>query len=241
MNRHIVWTIVLLAMTGTAQAASGSERGGKIGVGAGAATGALLAGPPGLIVGAAVGGFLGDRLQLAASVDDLETSLSHAYSESDTLRDSLSSARSQATLLRSDMADRDARIAALEDLRVRAAGIELEVLFTTDSIELTGDDTRRIERLAQILESRPDLRVQLDGHTDRRGSEAHNLQLSRERAIAVREALIDGGVDPERIDLDAHGAAAGTAMEGDLDAYALERRVVITLQQGASGAAVASR
>lgn len=241
MKTHLVWTIALLALSGTVHAATDSERGGKIGAGTGAAAGVLVAGPPGLILGAAVGGLLGDRLQLAASVDDLETSLSHAESESGSLRDALEANRARVATLRSDLADRDTRIASLEDAQARAVGIELEILFTTDSSELNEDDMRRIERLAGVLAGRPELRVQLDGHTDRRGSEDHNLALSRERALTVREALVAGGIAPERIDLDAHGAAAVNATEGDLDAYALERRVVITLETDASGAAVASR
>jgi outer membrane protein OmpA-like peptidoglycan-associated protein len=238
--RTLTWIIALLMLTGAARAAD-SERGGQLGTGAGAAAGALLAGPPGFILGAAVGGLLGDRLQLAASVDDLERSLNQAQSESDGLRAALVSSRAGSETLRSDLADREQRIVALEDLAARAAGIELEVLFTTDSSDLNADDERRVRRLARILEGRPDLRVQLDGHADRRGTDIHNLQLSLARADAVRAALVAAGVTPDRIDMDAHGASAVTSAEGDLDAYALERRVVISLVTGASGAAVASR
>ena len=46
---------------------------------------------------------------------------------------------------------------------------------------------------------------------------------------AVKDALVVGGVDASRIAATAHGESGSLAKDGDLDAYALERRVRIHL------------
>jgi outer membrane protein OmpA-like peptidoglycan-associated protein len=51
----------------------------------------------------------------------------------------------------------------------------------------------------------------------------------------VRQALIDGGAAPDQIQMSAHGEDLTTAPEGDLEAYAWERRVTLSLRPIAQG------
>jgi outer membrane protein OmpA-like peptidoglycan-associated protein len=55
--------------------------------------------------------------------------------------------------------------------------------------------------VAKLMELHPEiLRVRVEGHTDNKGSAIDNLDLSRERAAAVRRHLIDiGGIDGKRL------------------------------------------
>jgi len=218
----------VLAQVGHAATAD-SETGGNLGVGGGAAIGALVAGPAGAIIGAGVGGFLGERLQLAASVDTLETSLHQSRADAEDLRSVLGAERAQLLRMREDRSRLDQQIAELEQRESLAADLQLAVLFRTGSSELDSDAVTRIDRLAELMVHDSALSVRLDGYADPRGDAEYNMSLSRSRASTVRDALTERGISPARVRTQAHGMSFSSATEGDLDAYALERRVNISL------------
>ena len=58
-----------------------------------------------------------------------------------------------------------------------------------------------LESLVNILLLRPDLKINLEGHTDDNGSEEYNLELSRNRVNAIKEFLVANGVSGDRIKL----------------------------------------
>jgi OmpA-OmpF porin, OOP family len=70
--------------------------------------------------------------------------------------------------------------------------------FDTDSDVLKAESAPVIKSIARALTANPDLSLQIEGHTDSVGVAAHNLDLSKRRAEAVRTALatqfgVDGG------------------------------------------------
>jgi len=77
--------------------------------------------------------------------------------------------------------------------------------------------------------------VSVAGFTDPRGSDAYNDALSLRRAENVAAVLMSAGVPSERIRIEAHGKTEAADADGDLDTYALERRVMIRLQLPGSG------
>jgi len=240
MNRTLVLTMTALALVaGTAVADDRAQRWGMEGVGAGATAGALIAGPPGLLLGSAIGGFIGDRMGRARTASDLETELTIAMSDLDLLRDSLDGAQRELDGIRADLADRDQRIAELQRSRQLGMGLETEVLFRTGSSGLERLADPRLDSLARVMLDNPDLTIRLDGYADPRGAEDFNLGLSLDRATAVRDALVSRGVSPERIEAHAHGDSEAISPEGDLDAYALERRVRVRIESDDPEAKVA--
>ena len=68
------------------------------------------------------------------------------------------------------------------------------------------------------------------GHADEDGSEKYNLGLSMRRAQAVADFLINAGISPNRIDIQALRKSAPVIKESDEDAKARNRRVVILEQ-----------
>jgi OmpA-OmpF porin, OOP family len=64
------------------------------------------------------------------------------------------------------------------------------ILFDVDSDRLKPESAAVIRGVAQGLEKNPALKVRIEGHTDSTGNAAHNLDLSRRRAEAVRAVLI---------------------------------------------------
>ncbi|MCV6587687.1 MAG: TolC family outer membrane protein [Marinobacterium sp.] len=78
--------------------------------------------------------------------------------------------------------------------------------FNYDSARLEPRYQTDIARAAQFLQRHPDVRASIEGHTDNRGSEGYNLQLSQRRAEAVYQHLIQQhGIDPQRLTVKGYG------------------------------------
>lgn len=214
-----------LALAGGAGASE--DKGGKLGTATGAAIGAAVAGPPGLVLGAGIGGFFGDKVQRAGMLDDTRAELAEARTRSRTLEGELADLQQRFAGVQGELAKSEQQVSRLQAREAAAAGLELVVPFRTGSSELNEGFGDHLAALAEVLDRYPGLHVQLDGHADPRGDAGYNRELSRARAEAVREVLIARGIHPARIKTVAHGAEESKAGEGDLDAYALERRVGI--------------
>lgn len=73
------------------------------------------------------------------------------------------------------------------------------VFFATASAELRPESVSELMRLKKLLEDRPTIKIQLNGHTDDVGEETDNQQLSEARAKAVQDFLIENGIDSGRL------------------------------------------
>jgi outer membrane protein OmpA-like peptidoglycan-associated protein len=82
---------------------------------------------------------------------------------------------------------------------VLTATFKGDVFFDFDSAVLKPGAYTEINRIAGVLRQYPQTRITVAGHTDATGSEAYNLKLSQRRANAVRNALVQRGVDARRI------------------------------------------
>ncbi|WP_457592631.1 OmpA family protein [Hydrogenimonas sp.] len=105
-----------------------------------------------------------------------------------------------------------------------AVGITMLVNFDFDSVRLNERDRERIGVLATYMQSHPTLRVIIQGHTDSIGSKRYNLSLSKKRALKVKEALVDLGVQPGRIETEAYGEAKPIASNKTAAGRAKNRR-----------------
>jgi outer membrane protein OmpA-like peptidoglycan-associated protein/Mg-chelatase subunit ChlD len=75
----------------------------------------------------------------------------------------------------------------------------LDIHFDTNKSNLKSDQMDRVKKLLLLMRSRPEMKIELQGHTDSRGDDELNQKLSQARADAVRIYLIDQGIDPGRI------------------------------------------
>jgi OOP family OmpA-OmpF porin len=64
------------------------------------------------------------------------------------------------------------------------------VYFETGSAKLLPESETTLHEAGAALEKYPDLRVEVEGHTDTRGSAAYNMTLSQDRAESVRGWLL---------------------------------------------------
>jgi outer membrane protein OmpA-like peptidoglycan-associated protein len=104
-----------------------------------------------------------------------------------------------------------------------------DVLFATDSDVLRPMAIERLRPLARYLRANPGVRVAIDGHTDSRGTDAHNQDLSERRAQSVREALDEMGVTRARFRVAGHGEGSPVASNATAEGMRLNRRVEVTL------------
>jgi OOP family OmpA-OmpF porin len=84
------------------------------------------------------------------------------------------------------------------------AGIE----FDNNQAVIRPSSSIVIDKAVAVLTEYPSVRVEITGHTDDRGTRDRNLELSRQRAEAVKQRLIEKGIDPSRIEAKGEGPDA---------------------------------
>lgn len=191
----------------------------KVGMASGAITGALIGGPFGAGVGFIVGTIAGSHAEKVRATSKKARMLEGELAD---VQEQLESAQS-ALARAAERSNGDAMLAQLAE-RLRA-----DVLFRTKSAELDPGSQSKLADLAGVIAQYPDLVIEIDGYADPRGKANENMELSQQRASAVRSALIVAGANPDNIRIAAHGEGLSTAPEGDMEAYAWERRVSLSV------------
>lgn len=101
-------------------------------------------------------------------------------------------------------------------------GYILNVYFSHDGVQPLS--LEGIRGLLQMMKSSSTLRVEIGGHTDNSGSDDYNLDLSKRRANAVREMLMKGGADGNRITAVGYGKTKPLAPNDSRQGRSLNRR-----------------
>jgi len=115
------------------------------------------------------------------------------------------------------------------------------LLFAPGRSDLSSGAQRALEEVAQALETVPDQHVVIEGHTDSRGGEDTNYELSVLRANAVREFLAARGVGRDRIEAVGFGETRPIASNESAEGRATNRRVEIVVQRGVGGSGTNQR
>jgi outer membrane protein OmpA-like peptidoglycan-associated protein len=107
------------------------------------------------------------------------------------------------------------------------------VLFETNKSTLLPLAQDKLKTVAESLkEMDTDSQIVVLGHTDSRGSDSHNLDLSRARAEAVSGFLGSHGIEAQRISAEGRGEAQPIASNDTPEGRANNRRVEIIIQHG---------
>lgn len=104
-----------------------------------------------------------------------------------------------------------------------------DVLFDSGKARLKPGSRRNIQQLADALKNAGGRKVVIEGHTDSKGSDDLNQQLSEDRAEAVRNALIELGVDQGQIKTTGYGERYPVANNKTAAGRQLNRRVEIII------------
>jgi OOP family OmpA-OmpF porin len=104
------------------------------------------------------------------------------------------------------------------------------VNFDYDKATLRQEDLAIIDRDAAGLEKWGNVNIEVAGHTDSRGSDAYNMELSRQRAEAVRNYLISKGIAADRLTAKGYGESQPVA-DNDTDEGRFKNRRVELIAQ----------
>ncbi|AEH43974.1 peptidoglycan-associated lipoprotein [Thermodesulfatator indicus DSM 15286] len=99
------------------------------------------------------------------------------------------------------------------------------IFFDFDSYYIRDDMKDRLQENARFLLENPEIKVELQGNCDERGSSEYNLALGEKRALAVKRYLINLGVSPERLITVSFGEERPLDPRHNEEAWALNRRV----------------
>jgi outer membrane protein OmpA-like peptidoglycan-associated protein len=104
-----------------------------------------------------------------------------------------------------------------------------DVLFAVNQAALTPGAMNNLSTLVTFLKEHPERHVTIEGYTDSTGSEAYNLELSQRRAEAVRNFLVQNGVEASRITATGYGEASPVAPNGTEAGRLQNRRVEVVI------------
>jgi OOP family OmpA-OmpF porin len=149
----------------------------------------------------------------------------------------LEQAAKEAGLAEAKAREMEAEIAELKGKQTER-GIVLtlgDVLFATGRANLMPGGLRTVDKLADFLQKHPDRNVLIEGHTDSVGTAEYNMLLSERRADSVRKALMDRGINAERIMTKGYGESYPVASNKTSAGRQRNRRVeIVVLNPGVS-------
>ncbi len=103
--------------------------------------------------------------------------------------------------------------------------ITQKVHFRFNRATILRDSYSLLNTVAQVMRDFPEVSVEVQGHTDSRGSDRYNMRLSNQRANAVRDYLIRQGIDPNRMTARGYGESRPIESNSSDEGRAANRRV----------------
>jgi hypothetical protein len=102
-------------------------------------------------------------------------------------------------------------------------GYVMNVYFSHDGVDPLSYEG--IRNLLQMMKNSPTMKVEISGHTDSHGPDSYNQSLSQRRAEAVRNILIKGGADANRVTAVGYGETKPLETNDTLEGKRLNRRI----------------
>jgi outer membrane protein OmpA-like peptidoglycan-associated protein len=197
----------------------------NIGIVTGLAVGAAAGGPIGAVIGAAAGAWVGDHYhkQIVAR-GDAEKGLDQSEGERTRLSHNVSELNGTLALSQERGEQLDLALSHTDE-------VQTDVGFRTNDDSIQRQSLSPLMKLGALAAALPDAKLRVDGYADPRGSDSVNEDLSKRRADAVAAVLASAGVAPDHIIVAAHGKSEATSTDGDMDAYAFDRRVTVRIER----------
>jgi len=212
-TRIVVFLCCVLLLAGCAETGTmtKSQQGGLLGAGGGAVVGAILGQAIGhdtkstligAALGAAVGG--GGGYGIGKMMDNQEKDMRKALGTSEAA-------------------------AVSREGNLLAVTFKGDVTFDTNSTEVRPGLYSEINRVAGVLNQYPDTLIRVEGHTDSKGSDEYNMNLSKRRADTVKTLLVQRGITANRIDVVGYGKTMPVATNNTETGRQMNRRVEIKI------------
>jgi outer membrane protein OmpA-like peptidoglycan-associated protein len=113
-----------------------------------------------------------------------------------------------------------------------------DVLFDTGSATLKPGAREKLARVAGILAAHPDLKIEIEGHTDSVGGDEYNQRLSERRAESVRSYLVQQKIPPTAVDAEGFGESRPVATNATTAGRQQNRRVELVVSGESIGRTV---
>lgn len=108
--------------------------------------------------------------------------------------------------------------------------IHFLLYFESDSVQLQPASVQQLPEIVAAIQQRAPTRISVVGHSDTLGDKAYNLDLSKRRAMAVKQRLVRRGVDATFMDVSSHGEENPLVKTADNVAHAENRRVEVIVR-----------
>jgi outer membrane protein OmpA-like peptidoglycan-associated protein len=203
--------VLLLAGCAAPETQTKTQKGAVYGAAGGAAAGAIVGqvishDTKGTLIGAAIGAAVGGLggAGVGKMMDDQERDMRKAVASSEA-----ASVSREGNLL--------------------AVTFKGDVTFDTNSTVLRPGLQSEINRVAGVLNQYPNTLVRVEGHTDSKGTDAYNMDLSNRRAMAVKYLLVQRGIADSRIEAVGYGETLPVATNDTEAGRQRNRRVEIKI------------
>jgi outer membrane protein OmpA-like peptidoglycan-associated protein len=158
-----------------------------------------------------------------------------ARAQADSVRASQAQAAQAAQNRDADIARLQAELESVKAQRTSRGWVVTlpsNVLFDTADATLKPGAQQSLNEIARVMREHPEATVTVEGYTDNQGSFAYNRMLSDQRAQAVKQALMQSGVDASRITARGYGQGYPIASNDNPEGRQLNRRVQIVVAPG---------
>ncbi len=110
-------------------------------------------------------------------------------------------------------------------VNIKGCWVIAGVLFDYDKWNIRPVSYPALDEVVTVLKQNPDLKAEIQGHTDNIGSAAYNMELSRKRAESVKSYLERKGISAERLTSEGYGFTKPVVPNTAAENRALNRRV----------------
>ena len=117
----------------------------------------------------------------------------------------------------------------LQPIEKGATIVLKNIFFETGKFELQNESKSELNKLVTLLNDNPNLKIQIDGHTDNVGQEKDNLLLSTNRAKAVVGYLLNKSINVQRLTYKGFGSSKAVANNATEQGKALNRRTALSI------------
>jgi peptidoglycan-associated lipoprotein len=194
-----------------------------IGLSSGAIIGTVIAGPLGGIIASIFGVMIADDLNSDKRLETANNSLEQKDQQLLVMQQNFEQAKERAMVQMASM-DNALELAAFKQ---SAPEIESNIQFKTASYVLEEHYKSQLDLIAKTLQKNPKVSITLSGFADKRGDSTFNQALSEQRALTVKNYLLDKNVKEEQVITNSFGesslVSAGTNFEDDF----FDRRVML--------------
>lgn len=103
------------------------------------------------------------------------------------------------------------------------------IYFGQGDYKIQEQSKQELSELIMLMNLYPDMKIQLEGHTDRQGGRSANMELSENRVLEIKKYLEHYGVNTKRIKTAAFGGSKPISTENTEDSRKLNRRVEVRI------------